>query len=142
MLFLGRLLTGITSATYAIANALIADVSTPEDKAQNFGLMGVAFGLGFIIGPALGGIIGAWEVRAPFFIAAGLAFANTLYGLLFFRETLAPENRRPFELKRASPLGSLRQLRKYPAADRSDFRCVFEQHWPPHLARELELLHH
>lgn len=66
VLFLGRLLTGITSATYAIANALIADVSTPEDKAQNFGLMGVAFGLGFIVGPALGGIIGAWEVRAPF----------------------------------------------------------------------------
>ena len=74
VLFLGRLLTGITSATYAIANALIADVSNPEDKAQNFGLMGVAFGLGFIVGPALGGIIGAWEVRAPFFIATGLAF--------------------------------------------------------------------
>ncbi len=114
MLFLGRLLTGITSATYAIANALIADVSTPEDKAQNFGLLGVAFGLGFIIGPALGGIIGAWNLRAPFFIAAGLAFINTLYGLVFFRETLAPENRRPFELKRASPWGALTQLRKYP----------------------------
>jgi len=114
MLFLGRLLTGITSATYAIANALIADVSTPEDKAQNFGLMGVAFGLGFIVGPALGGIIGAWDLRAPFFIAAGLAFTNTLYGLLFFRETLAPENRRPFDLRRASPWGSLSQLRKYP----------------------------
>ena len=114
MLFLGRLLTGITSATYAIANALIADVSTPEDKAQNFGLLGVAFGLGFIIGPALGGIIGAWDLRAPFFIAAGLAFINTLYGLIFFRETLAPENRRPFELKRGSPWGALTQLRKYP----------------------------
>ena len=114
MLFLGRLLTGITSATYAIANALIADVSMPEDKAQNFGLLGVAFGLGFIVGPALGGIIGAWDLRAPFFIAAGLAFINTLYGLIFFRETLAPENRRPFELKRASPWGALTQLRKYP----------------------------
>ena len=114
MLFLGRLLTGITSATYAIANALIADVSTPEDKAQNFGLLGVAFGLGFIVGPALGGIIGAWDLRAPFFIAAGLAFINTLYGLIFFRETLAPENRRPFELKRASPWGALTQLSKYP----------------------------
>ena len=114
MLFLGRLLTGITSATYAIANALIADVSTPEDKAQNFGLLGVAFGLGFIVGPALGGIIGAWDLRAPFFIAAALAFINTLYGLIFFRETLAPENRRPFELKRASPWGALTQLRKYP----------------------------
>ena len=114
MLFLGRLLTGITSATYAIANALIADVSTPEDKAQNFGLLGVAFGLGFIVGPALGGIIGAWDLRAPLFIAAGVAFINTLYGLIFFRETLAPENRRPFELKRASPWGALTQLRKYP----------------------------
>jgi DHA1 family tetracycline resistance protein-like MFS transporter len=106
MLFLGRLLTGITSATYAIANALIADVSTAEDKAQNFGLLGVAFGLGFIVG--------AWDLRAPFFIASGLAFINTLYGLIFFRETLAPENRRPFELKRASPWGALTQLSKYP----------------------------
>ena len=114
MLFLGRLLTGITSATYAIANALIADVSTAEDKAQNFGLLGVAFGLGFIVGPALGGIIGAWDLSAPFFIASGLAFINTLYGLIFFRETLAPENRRPFELKRASPWGALTQLSKYP----------------------------
>ena len=114
MLFLGRLLTGITSATYAIANALIADVSTAEDKAQNFGLLGVAFGLGFIVGPALGGIIGAWDLRAPFFIASGLAFINTLYGLIFSRETLAPENRRPFELKRASPWGALTQLSKYP----------------------------
>ena len=92
VLFLGRLLTGITSATYAIANALIADVSNSlKTKPKILGLMGVAFGLGFIVGPALGGIIGAWEVRAPFFIAAGLAFTNTLYGLLFFRETLAPE---------------------------------------------------
>ena len=114
MLFLGRLLTGITSATYAIANALIADVSTAEDKAQNFGLLGVAFGLGFIVGPALGGIIGAWDLRAPFFIASGLALINTLYGLIFFRETLAPENRRPFKLKRASPWGALTQLSKYP----------------------------
>lgn len=114
MLFLGRLLTGITSATYAIANALIADVSTPEDKVQNFGLLGVAFGLGFIVGPALGGIIGAWDLRTPFFIAAGLAFINSLYGLIFFRETLALENRRAFELKRASPWGGLTQLRKYP----------------------------
>ena len=114
MLFLGRLLTGITSATYAIANALIADVSTAEDKAQNFGLLGVAFGLGFIVGPALGGIIGAWDLRAPFFIASGLAFINTLYGLIFFRETLAPESRRPFKLKRASPWGALTQLSKYP----------------------------
>ena len=74
----------------------------------------MAFGLGFIAGPALGGIIGAWDLRAPFFIAAGLAFINTLYGLIFFRETLMPENRRPFEMSRSSPWGALTQLRKYP----------------------------
>ena len=68
VLFLGRILTGVTSATYAVANALIADVSPPEERAQNFGLLGVAFGLGFFIGPALGGIIGGWELRAPFFV--------------------------------------------------------------------------
>ena len=114
MLFLGRLLTGIISATYAIANALIAHVSALEDKAQDFGLLAVAFGLGFLAGPALGGIIGAWDLRAPFFIAAGLAFINTLYDLIFSRETLKPENRRPFEMSRSSPWGALTQLRKYP----------------------------
>ena len=96
MLFLGRLLTGIISATYAIANALIAHVSALEDKAQDFGLLAVAFGLGFIAGPALGGIIGAWDLRAPFFIAAGLAFINTLYDLIF------PE--KPSNLKIVAPL--------------------------------------
>ena len=114
MLFLGRSFAGITSATYSIANALISDVSSVESKAQNFGLLGVAFGLGFIVGPALGGIIGAWDLRAPFFIAAGLAFVNTLYGPLFFREALSPENCRRFELRRSSPWGSLRQLCKHP----------------------------
>jgi DHA1 family tetracycline resistance protein-like MFS transporter len=114
MLFLGRLLTGVASATYAIANALIADVSAPEDKAQNFGLMGVAFGLGFIVGPALGGVIGAWDLRAPFYVAGGLAFLNTLYGLFFFHETLQPDNRRPLDIRRASPWGALLQLKRYP----------------------------
>lgn len=114
VLFLGRILTGVTSATYAVANALIADVSPPEERAQNFGLLGVAFGLGFIIGPALGGIIGGWELRAPFFVSAGLAFANALYGLFFFQETLAADKRRSFELLRANPWGALLQLRRYP----------------------------
>lgn len=114
VLFIGRILTGITSATYATANALIADVSDPEERAQNFGLMGLAFGLGFIVGPSLGGVLGAVDIRLPFFVAAGLAAANTLYGFFVLRETLAPDDRRPFEWRRANPLGMLMQLRKYP----------------------------
>ena len=114
VLFLGRLLTGITSATYATANALIADVSPAEERAQNFGLMGLAFGLGFIFGPALGGIIGAWDVRAPFFCAAGLAFINCSYGFFFLKETLSRENRRPFEWRRANPWGAIKQVGRYP----------------------------
>ena len=114
VLFLGRLLTGITSATYATANALIADVSPPDERAQNFGLMGLAFGLGFIFGPALGGIIGAWDIRAPFFCAAALAFTNCAYGFFFLKETLSKENRRPFELRRANPWGAIKQIKQYP----------------------------
>lgn len=114
VLFIGRILTGITSATYATANALIADVSPPEERAQNFGLMGVAFGLGFIIGPSLGGFLGEIDVRLPFYAAAGLAGLNTLYGFFVLRETLSPEQRRPFEWKRANPIGMLLQLKKYP----------------------------
>lgn len=114
MLFIGRILTGITSATYATANALIADVSSPEERAQNFGLMGVAFGMGFIVGPILGGFLGNIDVRLPFFAAAALAALNTAYGYFVLRETLAEADRRPFEWRRANPLGMLLQLRNYP----------------------------
>ena len=114
VLFLGRFLTGITSATYATANALIADVTAPEERAQNFGLIGVAFGMGFIVGPSLGGFLGGIDMRLPFFAAAGLAALNTLYGFFVLRETLAQENRRKFDWRRANPLGMLMQLRKYP----------------------------
>ena len=114
VLFIGRFLTGITSATYATANALIADVSPPEQRAQNFGLLGLAFGLGFIFGPTIGGILGAWDLRAPFFIAAALTFINTAYGFFFLKETLSANNRRAFELRRANPLGALRQVKRYP----------------------------
>jgi DHA1 family tetracycline resistance protein-like MFS transporter len=114
VLFIGRFLTGITSATYATANALIADVSPPEQRAQNFGLLGLAFGLGFIFGPTIGGIIGAWDLRAPFFVAAALTFINTAYGFFFLKETLSANNRRAFELRRANPLGALRQVKRYP----------------------------
>ncbi len=114
VLFFGRILTGIASATYATANALIADVSPPEERAQNFGLMGMAFGLGFIFGPSIGGLLGEWDVRAPFFAAAALAGVNTLYGFFVLRETLPEDRRRAFNWRRANPLGMLTQLRKYP----------------------------
>ncbi len=114
VLFIGRFLTGVTSATYATASALIADVSPPEERAQNFGLLGLAFGLGFIFGPTIGGLIGAWDLRAPFFVAAALAFINTAYGFFFLQETLGKDTRRVFELKRANPLGALKQIKRYP----------------------------
>ena len=114
VLFIGRMLTGVTSATYATANALIADVSPPEERAQNFGLLGMAFGLGFIFGPTIGGLLGAWDIRAPFFAAAGLAAVNTLYGFFVLKETLPADRRRPFNWRRANPLGMLVQIRKYP----------------------------
>ncbi|MEM7098722.1 MAG: TCR/Tet family MFS transporter [Pseudomonadota bacterium] len=114
VLFLGRVLTGITSATYATANALIADVSPPEERPQNFALLGIAFGLGFIFGPTLGGLLGAIDVRLPFFAAAGLAVLNTLYGYFTLRETLPKTQRRPFEWKRANPIGMLMQIKKFP----------------------------
>ncbi len=114
LLFVGRVLTGMSSATYATANALIADVSPPEERAQNFGLLGMAFGIGFIIGPTLGGLLGEWDTRAPFFVAAAFALVNTVYGYFVLNETLDEKNRRPFDWRRANPIGAFAQLRKYP----------------------------
>ncbi|MEM7078395.1 MAG: TCR/Tet family MFS transporter [Pseudomonadota bacterium] len=114
VLFLGRILTGIAGATYSTANALIADVSPPEERAQNFGLMGMAFGLGFIFGPSLGGFLGDVDVRLPFYVAAGLAGVNVLYGFFFLRETLPADTRRAFDIRRANPVGALLQIRQYP----------------------------
>jgi DHA1 family tetracycline resistance protein-like MFS transporter len=115
-LFLGRTLSGMAGAAYTTANAYIADISPPEKRAANFGLVGAAFGLGFILGPALGGFVGAhFGLRAPFFVAAALAFANALFGLLVLQESLPPERRRAFEWWRANPLGTLAALRRYPA---------------------------
>ncbi|MDX1907250.1 MAG: TCR/Tet family MFS transporter [Bacteroidia bacterium] len=113
-LFLGRILAGILGSSFTTGAAYIADVSTPETRAQNFGLIGAAFGLGFIIGPAIGGMLGPLGPRVPFMAAAGLALTNWLYGLFVLPESLAPENRRPFDWKRANPVGSLLQLGKYP----------------------------
>jgi DHA1 family tetracycline resistance protein-like MFS transporter len=113
-LFLGRLLAGITGATFSTATAYIADITPPEKRAQNFGMVGVAFGLGFIIGPALGGVLGILGPRVPFFAAAGLALLNAVYGYFVVPESLSKENRRPFEWKKANPVSSLFNLGRYP----------------------------
>jgi MFS transporter, DHA1 family, tetracycline resistance protein len=113
-LFIGRALTGIAGAVYAPASAYVADVTPPEKRAANFGLIGAMFGLGFILGPALGGLLGKIGPRAPFFAAAGLAALNFLYGVFVLPESLLKERRRPFELKRANPLGTLAALRSAP----------------------------
>ncbi len=114
-LFVGRIIAGITGASFTTASAYIADISTPDKRAQNFGILGAAFGLGFILGPVLGGVLGQFGSRIPFFAAAGLSLLNTIYGYFVLPESLPIEKRRPFELKRANPLGSLLQLKKYPA---------------------------
>lgn len=114
-LFVGRLVAGITGASMTTAMAYIADISPPEKRSQNFGLVGAAFGLGFIIGPVIGGLLGTFGSRAPFFVAAGLTFLNWIYGYFVLPESLPKENRRPFEWKRANPIGSLLQIKKYPA---------------------------
>ncbi|MBC3785362.1 TCR/Tet family MFS transporter [Spirosoma utsteinense] len=113
-LFLGRLLAGVTGASFTTANAYIADISTPEKRAQNFGLVGAAFGVGFILGPAMGGYLGQYGPRVPFFVAAGLTMINFMYGFFILPESLAPENRRPFNWRRANPVGSLLNLGRYP----------------------------
>lgn len=115
ILFIGRIVSGIASASFSTANAYIADVTPKEKRAAAFGMMGGAFGIGFIIGPALGGFLGDISVRSPFWVAAGLALANFMYGWFVLPESLPPERRSErFEFRNANPLGSLRLLRRYP----------------------------
>jgi MFS transporter, DHA1 family, tetracycline resistance protein len=114
-LFIGRAIAGMTGASFTTATAYIADISTPEKRAQNFGLVGAAFGMGFIIGPVSGGLLGSFGPRVPFFVAAGLTLLNWLYGFFILPESLPKENRRQFQWARANPLGSLKQFQKYPA---------------------------
>jgi DHA1 family tetracycline resistance protein-like MFS transporter len=113
-LFVGRIIAGITGASFTTASAYIADVSEPEKRAQNFGMIGVAFGLGFIIGPVIGGVLGKMDTHYPFYAAAALALLNAAYGFFILPESLDKEHRRDFDIKRANPLGSLMQLKKYP----------------------------
>lgn len=110
-LVIGRVIAGMTGASWSAGYAAIADISPPEKRAANFGLMGMAFGFGFIAGPALGGLLGTIGPRVPFYFAGGLAIANFLFGLVFLRESLAPENRRPFDWRRANAFAALKALR-------------------------------
>ena len=112
-LFVGRVISGITAASVSTGMAYIADVTPPEKRAAAFGRVGIAFGLGFVLGPALGGLLGSVDPRLPFWVAAGLSLANAMYGLFILPESLPPGKRRAFEWRRANPLGSLQRLRSH-----------------------------
>ena len=113
-LFVGRVISGITAASFATAGAYIADVTPPERRAAGFGMLGAAFGIGFVLGPALGGLLGAIGPRLPFWVAAALSLANALYGLLVLPESLPPARRAPFAWQRANPVASLTLLASHP----------------------------
>jgi DHA1 family tetracycline resistance protein-like MFS transporter len=114
LLFIGRIISGITGASFTAAGAYIADVTPPEKRAAGFGMIGAAWGLGFVLGPALGGVLGAIDTRLPFWVAAGLTLLNAMYGLFVLPESLSVEHREKFSWKRANPLGSLKLLRSHP----------------------------
>ncbi len=124
-LFVGRFIAGVMGASITTANAYIADVSTPDTRARNFGFVGVAFGLGFTMGPALGGVLGAIHLRLPFFVAAALALVNWLYGFFVLPESLAPEHRRAVSFRNMNPIASLRRLRAYPLVAGLAFAVLF-----------------
>ena len=114
LLVIGRVIGGITAATHSTANAFMADISTPEEKAANFGLIGAAFGMGFVLGPLLGGLLATYGTRAPFWAAAVLAGGNAIFGWMVLPETVTDRIRRPFSLARANPLGAFRNIGRLP----------------------------
>jgi DHA1 family tetracycline resistance protein-like MFS transporter len=114
ILFIGRIIAGLAGATYSTATAYLADVTPKEKRAAAFGLVGAGFGVGFIFGPALGGIMGEYGTRAPFYAAAAVAAANFAYGWFVLPESLSQENRRHFDWKRANPLGAIQQISNFP----------------------------
>jgi DHA1 family tetracycline resistance protein-like MFS transporter len=113
-LFVTRIINGLTGASFSVASAYVADVTPPERRAVGFGLIGAAFGLGFVIGPIIGGVLGNIDIRLPFYVAGGLTMVNWLYGLFVLPESLSPENRSPFRLRRANPIGAFYALGRYP----------------------------
>ena len=115
LLFIGRFIGGITAATQSTAAAYMADISTSEDKAKNFGLLGAAFGIGFILGPMIGGLLAEYGSRAPFFAAAAITFANMLFGYFVLPESVTEQTKRRFEWRRANPFGTFKQMKKLPA---------------------------
>ncbi|HSC16528.1 MAG TPA: TCR/Tet family MFS transporter [Gammaproteobacteria bacterium] len=112
-LFVGRVIAGMMGASFVAASAYMADISTPENRAKNFGLIGAMFGLGFIIGPVIGGFLGEFGSRTPFFVTAGLTAVNWLYGYFVLPESLPKENRRQFDWKRANPVGTVLSVWQY-----------------------------
>jgi DHA1 family tetracycline resistance protein-like MFS transporter len=112
-LFVGRVIAGLCGSSYVIANAYIADVTAPEDRAKAFGLVGAAFGVGFVLGPAIGGILGELGPRVPFYVAAAISALNLIYAWFVLPETLPPDRRRAFEWRRSNPFGALRVFRRY-----------------------------
>lgn len=115
LLFVGRIIAGLCGSSYIVANAFLTDITAPQDRARAFGLIGAAFGMGFVFGPAIGGLLGEFGPRVPFWAAAALAAANFLFGLFILPETLPPEKRRPFRWRRANPVALLRVFRGYPS---------------------------
>src|SRR6266478_3602272 len=113
-LFVGRVISGITAASITTGTAYVADVVPPEKRAGAFGMIGAAFGVGFVLGPALGGLLGNSDPRLPFWVAGGLSLANAIYGYFVLPESLPPEKRKAFTLRRANPVGSLLLLRSHP----------------------------
>ena len=113
-LFAGRIIAGICGASITTGMAYIADISTPEKRSANFGMVGAAFGIGFIVGPVIGGLLGEYGPRIPFYAAAAITMMNWLYGYFILPESLPADKRRKFEWKRANPFGAIKQLRRYP----------------------------
>lgn len=135
-LFVGRIIAGITGASFTTASAYIADVSSPEKRAQNFGMIGVAFGLGFILGPVIGGILGKMDTHYPFYAAAALALLNAAYGFFILPESLPKEHRRDLDWKRCNPLGTLLQLKKYPSVINLSV-CLFIVYFAGHAVQSV-----
>jgi DHA1 family tetracycline resistance protein-like MFS transporter len=137
-LFLGRILAGVLGASYTTASAYIADITEPDKRSEALGIIGAAFGLGFIIGPMIGGFTSQWGIRVPFILAAIVAFLNFLYGLFILPESLKQEHRRDFEWRRANPIGTFVHLKKYPVifGTIASLVCVYlasysvQSNWP------------